>query len=101
MLLFCEAVVDVELEAVAGVVGIVVCDGMFVALAWGVQLLLFVGLEVAVVVRLVVWDVLQDAARLAWGMLLVSGLGYLPGLVYMYWLRTWSLDKWHIDQYLK
>jgi len=38
------AVADVELDAVAGVVGIVVWDGVFVALAWGVQLVHFVGL---------------------------------------------------------
>ena len=89
---------NVELEAVAGVAGIVVLDGVLVALAWGVQLVLFVGLAVAGVVRLVMWDVLQDAARMALGVLLVSGWGYLRGLVYMYWLRTWSLKEWHIDQ---
>jgi len=67
-------------------------------LAWGAQLVLFVVLAVVVVVRLVVWDVLQDAARMAWGVQLISRWGYLPGLVYMYWLRTWSLEEWHIDQ---
>ena len=98
MLLVCVAVADVELDAVAGVVGIVMWDGVFVALAWGVQLVLFVGLAVAGMVRLVMWDVLQDAARMALGVLLVSGWGYLRGLVYMYSLRTWSLEEWHIDQ---
>jgi len=52
--------------------------------SFGVQLVLFVGLAVAVVVRLVVWDVLQNAARMAWGVQLVSKWEYLPGLVYMY-----------------
>jgi len=66
--------------------------------SFGVQLVLFVGLAVAGMVRLVMWDVLQDAARMALGVLLVSGWGYLRGLVYMYWLRSWSLEEWHIDQ---
>ena len=106
MLLVGVAEADVALDMVAGVVRFVVWDGVFVALAWGVHFVLLVGVTVADVeldvvvgvVRLVMWDVLQDAARMALGVLLVSGWGYLRGLVYMYSLRTWSLEEWHIDQ---
>jgi len=56
---------------------------------------------VAGVVRYVPWDGVQVAACVAWGVQLVSMWGYPHGLVYLYWLRTWLLEVWHIDQYSK
>ena len=56
---------------------------------------------VAGVVLFVVWDGVQVAACVAWGVQLVSVWGYPRGLVYLYWLRTCSLEVWHIDQYSK
>ena len=78
-------------------------------LVFVVHLLLFVGVAVANVevdmvagvVRYIPWDGVQVATCVAWGVQLVSVLVYPRGLVYLYWLRTWALEVWHIDQYSK
>jgi len=64
LLLPSVAVADVALDMVAGVVRFVVWGGVFVALAWDVQLVILAGVTVvdveqdavAGVVRLVMWD---------------------------------------------
>jgi len=76
---------------------------------FGLQLALFAGVSAADVgvdsltgvVLFVPRDGVQVAACVAWGVQLVSGWGYPRGLVHLYWLRTWSLEVWHIDQYKK
>jgi len=83
--------------------------GCTLRLVFGVHLVLCVGVAVANlevdmvagVVLFFVWDGVQVAACVAWGVQLVSVWGYPRGLVYLYWLRTWSLEVWHIDQYSK
>jgi len=106
VLLVGVTVADVALAMVAGMARYVVWDGVVVAIAWGVHFVFLFGVAVADVeldvmagvVGLVVWDILQGAARMACGVQLVSGLGYLPELVYMYWLLTWSSEESQIDQ---
>jgi len=76
---------------------------------FGVQPVLFAGVSAADVgvdsltgvVLFVSRDGVQVAACVAWGVLFVSGWGYPRGLVHLYWLRTWSSEVWHIDQYKK
>ena len=62
VLLVGVALADVELDAVAGVVQLVIWDGVRVTVAWGVQLVLFVDLAMAKVVGLVVYDGVHVAA---------------------------------------